>query len=244
MSGFEKQTYTQTPNSLFDVMKDMDECELKVVLYICRLTFGYHRDEIKISTRKLAEAIGMNTASVSKGAEAAVKRGLIEKITDGQNTTVWRAIVSDSNFESPLIQKMNQTVTENESQVGVKERIKKHSKEIIGASAKPPTPPEIKLFREVRGRYPNTVLYDDVVSSIQKVSMRLGHEALRDDLLGFYKAWCSKGYNPNSLAWLEWAEAGQIPVNGNWKAQKFSVDGLTPLERYMQQEGMVVNGNA
>ena len=130
MSGFEKQTYTQVPNSLFEIMSEMDECELKVVLYICRYTFGYHREEIKISTRKLAEAIGMNTASVAKGAEAAVARGLIEKITDGQNTTVWRALVSDSENESPVIQKMNRSDSENESQSGVKETINKKNKEL------------------------------------------------------------------------------------------------------------------
>jgi phage replication O-like protein O len=139
--GFEKQTYTQVPNSLFEIMHEMDECELKVVLYICRYTFGYHRDEVKISTRKLAEAIGMNTASVAKGGDAAVKRGLIEKVTDGQNTTIWRALVSDSKNESPVsdsesdtrvIQKVIRVDSDNESQVGVKES-KDSSKEKANA---------------------------------------------------------------------------------------------------------------
>jgi phage replication O-like protein O len=134
MSGFENQTYTQVPNSVFKIMGDMDECELKVILYICRYTFGYHRDEVKISTRKLAKAIKMSVASVDKGANAAVDRGLIERITEGQNTTLWRAIVSDSENESPetepenetpVTQKVNQSVPDNESQVGVKESIKK-----------------------------------------------------------------------------------------------------------------------
>jgi phage replication O-like protein O len=138
--GFEKQTYTQVPNSLFEIMHEMDECELKVVLYICRYTFGYHREEVKISTRKLAEAIGMNTASVAKGGEAAAKRGLIEKVIDGQNTTIWRALVSDSKNESPdsdseiepaVIQKLNHIDSDNESQVGVKESVKKVSKKLI-----------------------------------------------------------------------------------------------------------------
>lgn len=129
MAGFENQTYTQVPNSLFKIMGDMDECELKVVLYICRHTFGFHREEIKISTRQLAEGIGMNTASVQKGADSAVKRGLIEKITDGQKTTVWRALVSDSENESEVIQKMTHPDSENDTQLGVKERLKKDSKE-------------------------------------------------------------------------------------------------------------------
>lgn len=122
---FEKQTYTQLPNSLFLVMKDMDECELKVVMLICRYTFGYHRDEVKLSTRRIADEIGMNTASVQKGADKAVERGLIEKVTDGNKTTLWRALVSDSEIESPMIQKLNRCVSENESLSRVKERVKK-----------------------------------------------------------------------------------------------------------------------
>ncbi len=146
MSGFEKSTYTQMPNSLFEIMKDMSECELKVVLFICRLTFGYHRDEVRISTRKIAEGIGMNTASVDKGGDAAVARGLLEKVTDGNKTTIWRALVRDSEFESRpgngdsnsetpnnqgdsnnesvATQKVNRLDSKSESLLGVKESIK------------------------------------------------------------------------------------------------------------------------
>jgi hypothetical protein len=118
---FEKQTYTQTPNSLFLAMKDMDECELKVVMLICRYTFGYHRDEVKLSTRRIADEIGMNTASVQKGADLAIERGLIEKVIDGNKTTTWRALVSDSEIESPMYQKLNRGDSDNESLSGVKE---------------------------------------------------------------------------------------------------------------------------
>jgi hypothetical protein len=131
---FEKQTYTQVPNSLFKVMTEMDECELKVVLLICRYTFGYHRDEIKLSTRRIADEIGMNTASVQKGADAAIERGLIEKEIDGNKTTVWRALVGDSETESHACQNLNRRDSEIESLSGVKESIKDTSKE-IGASA-------------------------------------------------------------------------------------------------------------
>lgn len=123
---FEKQTYTQMPNSLFTTMKDMDECELKVVLLICRYTFGYHREEVKLSTRRIADEIGMNTASVQKGADKAIERGIIEKYVNGNKTTLWRAIVGDSEFESQVIQNLNRGVSDNESLLGIKETIKEN----------------------------------------------------------------------------------------------------------------------
>lgn len=210
MSGFEKQTYTQVPNSLFEIMNKMDECELKVVLYICRYTFGYHRDEVKISTRKLANAINMSVASVDKGADAAVKRGLIERITDGQNTTLWRAVVSDSEIESQVIQKMNHSDSENESQVGIKERVKKEKK-VKAATPKEPTPPEILVFREVTRLYPPKPNWDSVVKIIQSVSKRLGRDANAADLRPFFEAWTFRGNKPTNINWTSWAVSGVIP---------------------------------
>ena len=136
---FEKQTYTQVPNSLFIEMKNMNECELKVVMLICRYTFGYHREEVKLSTRRIADEIGMNTASVQKGAESAVERGLIEKVIDGNKTTTWRAVVSDSNSDTPAqssdsnsdtraIQILTRGDSNSESLLGIKERINKKKK--------------------------------------------------------------------------------------------------------------------
>jgi DNA-binding transcriptional MocR family regulator len=234
MSGFEKQTYTQVPNSLFTVMKDMDECELKVVLLICRYTFGYHRDEIKLSTRKMADEIGMNTASVAKGAEAAVARGLIEKIIDGNKTTVWRALVSDSESEPRVIQNLNHDDSENESLSGVKERIKK-SKDIKGAT-KPAAPrandfPSNVLYREVTERYPSKANWHDILKFIDSVSQRLGRPATKDDLAPFYSAWCGMGWNSNSINWLEYAVKGVLPGKGKPNANYQPSEDYTPAER-------------
>lgn len=81
--------------------------------------------------------------------------------------------------------------------------------------AKPPTPPEIKLFRSVTSRYPNEANFEDVILSIQNVSKRLGRDVTREDLLPFYKFWTSKGYNKYNLAWLlDWAVRGETPKNG------------------------------
>jgi len=74
--------------------------------------------------------------------------------------------------------------------------------------------PNIKLFREVVSRYPAKVNYDDVIASVARLSERLGREVVKDDLLPFYKRWCGLGYNPFSLSWMEWAEAGSYADKG------------------------------
>lgn len=91
--------------------------------------------------------------------------------------------------------------------------------------------PGVQIFRSVTKRYPSKELFEKVSESIKKVGWRLGRDATSEDLESFFKEWQWRGYNKNSCAWLEWAESGVIPQNGNWKPQKFSADGLS---QYLQ----------
>ena len=104
--------------------------------------------------------------------------------------------------------------------------------------AKNPPPPEVSLFREVTERFPPKVCFEDVARSIQTVQVRLGREVTREDLLNFYKAWCAKGYKPISLAWLEWAETGQIPPNGKFVPRKYELQqaNVQALENLVYEE--------
>lgn len=93
MSGFQAPNYTQVPNDFFELARDMDKAELKVLLALIRETFGYHRDSCEMSIRQLARAAGLTPRNAYAGAEKAIQRGLIEKIVSSTNTTTWRAVV-------------------------------------------------------------------------------------------------------------------------------------------------------
>ena len=82
------------------------------------------------------------------------------------------------------------------------------------ATPKPPTPTEVKLFREIVGRYPHKATFEVVTEKIQKVSARLGRDATAEDLKPFFVSWTSRGYNPINMSWLDWAINGEIPQNG------------------------------
>ena len=74
--------------------------------------------------------------------------------------------------------------------------------------------PQVVLFREVVKRYPAKGSQPTVITSVDKVSDRLGRDAVPDDFLPFYREWCDRGYNPISVKWLEWAVNGSVPQNG------------------------------
>jgi hypothetical protein len=53
-AGFSAPSFTQIPDELLDqIMADLSGAELRVMLYICRRTFGFRRDSAKISSRQM-----------------------------------------------------------------------------------------------------------------------------------------------------------------------------------------------
>lgn len=97
--AFTDPNYTQMPNEIFGdqkdpgVMADMSDAELRITLALCRLTFGFHRDEVKASLTVLENMTGLSRQGAIDGIEAAVKRGLIERNPTPPNTcSEWRVV--------------------------------------------------------------------------------------------------------------------------------------------------------
>lgn len=113
-------------------------------------------------------------------------------------------------------------------------------------AAKPSTPSEVKIFREVTERYPNRINFADVALIIQGVSKRLGRECTAEDLRPFYAAWCGKGFKPVNLAWLSWAESGIIPqVSNNFKPRDLIQErygGIMEWAKEMQENENNLSG--
>lgn len=116
--GFQAPNYTQVPNDFFIMARDMDKAELKVVLYIIRETFGYHRETCEVSIRELATGAGLTARNAYNGAEKAIARGLVEKTVSTTRKTTWRAVVGEDTALYPLRQR---TVSLRKSKPPVKE---------------------------------------------------------------------------------------------------------------------------
>jgi len=85
--GFGRPNYTQVPDELFDVlMPSLSECELRVLLYIVRRTFGFKRDSDFISLSQLVDGIVTRDgerldhgAGVARSSAVRAIKGLLEK---------------------------------------------------------------------------------------------------------------------------------------------------------------------
>ena len=121
VDGFQEPNYTQVPNDIFLLMEGMGKAELKVMMALCRLTFGFHKYRCRASLTTLQTMTGLSRPSVLQGASEAVKRGLIEKI-DGRGVTEWVVKV----VNQQLVKAVNQSGSASKPP-SIKKRIKKNN---------------------------------------------------------------------------------------------------------------------
>lgn len=76
--------YTQLPNAVLDNLPEFSDAELRVVLCICRQTFGWHRDTFKASVSFIAKGVGMSEQGVRNAVESLMARGVINREKHGQ----------------------------------------------------------------------------------------------------------------------------------------------------------------
>jgi len=73
-----KANYTQIPNLILDdLLCNLAKGELKILLTICRHTYGWQRDRQKISLGRLEKSTGLTKKSVKEGIKSLIERELI-----------------------------------------------------------------------------------------------------------------------------------------------------------------------
>lgn len=76
-----KPNFTQIPNIVLDeMMSELNESELKVFLYICRRTYGFHKEKDAISLSQLTDGIIVNGEKLDKGTGLS-KRAVVSAIS-------------------------------------------------------------------------------------------------------------------------------------------------------------------
>jgi len=68
-------------------MKDMSGSELKVIMVICRKTFGWHKERDKISITQMMELTGLSNRAAIDAIKKLMARGLIARRQLGEFKT-------------------------------------------------------------------------------------------------------------------------------------------------------------
>lgn len=72
---------TQIHNVILDYwIRELDEIEFKILLFICRKTFGWHKKRDRISISQICDAIDKSDSAVRKALSRLIKFGLVKRV--------------------------------------------------------------------------------------------------------------------------------------------------------------------
>lgn len=115
-TGFAPPNYTQTPNTLFDLLPVISNAELRITLALVRETHGWHRQRTDmLSVTELASLAGLSESSAKTGIKEATQRGTLKrfKARDAMNRPTFKygLVIRDDvpreEFERPKKQQEN-----------------------------------------------------------------------------------------------------------------------------------------
>jgi hypothetical protein len=197
----------------------------KLAIWLCLALNIDENGECKLSQKELSDITGYSHTEVIDSVKELDEMGFLSVDRSGKKNLYTPVFVARGKGNTPSVKKLDSTPADsNESSPSYKNSIPTSIKKelrIKDIAAKTPTPPEVKLYREVVGKYPNRVNYSSVEMIIQSVSKRLGRDAVKDDLLPYFTEWTARGYNPANLSgWTSWAVTGAIPPMGKTAAPK------------------------
>lgn len=160
--------YTQIPNEILDAMDTMTPAAFKVLIAICRRTFGWHKTRDVISLSQLVETTGLSRTAVQAGIMAAIERGLLERVkVDSQSFSYHLLVASDyqSTETTSSVSGTELVVSDYQelvvSDYSQKKELKKERKggESEGNAPPPPPPPLVDV---VVTEEPAVAIYEEI----------------------------------------------------------------------------------
>ena len=167
--GFQFPTTTPVPDEVFDVlMPQLSGAELKVLLYICRRTFGFKKASDSISLSQIAHGIITRAGRVLDGGTGLSKRHVINalKVLEKKNIITVTRTVDEAGLKSTNTYSLN--IRASESRVGTKSPQGVVNPSSPGSSEKS-TPGVVKPSSPTTNREQETVIQEtDIVVDVTK----------------------------------------------------------------------------
>lgn len=162
MSELSKLNYTRFPNIVADNIRDVSNADAKLLITICRQTFGYHREDARLSLSELVELTGISRQGILNSLESLIKRGWVLRHPKGQsfsysiNVETFNEPVNSvdqlpaHNRSTQLTRPVNSVDQQPVNSVDrtYKESTKRKSLKKKGAVAKAPGHPDTDIFKQ------------------------------------------------------------------------------------------------
>jgi len=244
--GFLRPTYTPVPDEVFDVLMDtLTGAELKVVLYICRRTFGFKKDADDISINQMIKGIttkegkvldrgtGLSRDSVTRVIRSLEDKGVIVRIRRRSTEKGDEATTYALNFLTGPVVVLNPD-PESENRTGGGGKIGLGGGVEIGLGGVRPSDSQQTVIQETENNN------DDVVQAL--IIFGISEAPAKK----FGKQY-SEDYLASKLAWAQWLlDKGEIGGDGRNAAgwlrgaiqgdHKPAADQVSPVQQKAKEE--------
>ena len=85
MNIIPKPNFTQVPNILLDSMAEFTHTEFKVLMFVCRHTFGWQREKKKMSFSYVMEGCGLSREAVNNAFVTLLSKGVLQRSESGNS---------------------------------------------------------------------------------------------------------------------------------------------------------------
>jgi len=200
--------YTQIPNEIFDdYMDKLTGAELKVLLKICRNTFGWQKEIDKISISQIEKSTGLGKTIIISAVKKLEKLDLIEAYREDKKSTSYMIKVD-------VVQKVNKGCSESEQEGHKSCSESEHTKEILKETIKR------------KGK--------NIPPSIQEIQEYLQEKNIKsftaDTFFNFYE---SKGWHVGKNKMTDWRAAVRTWASKDKPAES-KMDKLNRIGRLME----------
>lgn len=107
-----KNNFTQLPNELITVLlnRELTKNEARILLFVARKTYGYHRDTDRISRREFNVSLGISLRHITEIQERLLAVGFLELLNKGNsvlNSSEWKISLSDAENKLEKLSKID-----------------------------------------------------------------------------------------------------------------------------------------
>lgn len=147
--------YCQIPNIVLDEwMLKLGHAEFKILMFICRKTFGWHKLSDRISLSQIQKATGFVKNHITKAIKSLCEKGLLRKLKTGEKgteKTYYEIILTeDSNNSYQYLKDTPPSIFKIPTKETTTKEIEKEKdeKEKVLCGVKTPAPPPLLFFKK------------------------------------------------------------------------------------------------
>lgn len=193
--------WTRTPNAILEAMPDMTKAELKLTAVLIRATYGYHKDNVRMTYDEMVTATDLSRGGLSNAIDAVVSRGFFKR----GNKSMWytNSLTSElKSIDESLTSRLKSTEQTEEIVQSIDQNSLSSRPNYTGLKEKenniyiPPDPPQVVQLKTAISQTVKTPMWEKTEKEYDDAAIILmGWDATPESMCKFSDWWKINGWH-------------------------------------------------